>query len=222
MRAVYLIPALFFSLLAAGLAACADSDLPTTTRPGSTSVFVCEIPGESSFEFTVRFGPGELAAWLPRQFERPYLVLALRDDDGSAEYAEGDVSIRLRGDVADLGVGQSLYENCRRDAERSAWEHAKLTGVDFRATGDDPDWVLEIRNKREISWIVTADGIDVRATAAAVEQRGDMGIYRAPTGSGMLEIQVGGAACPAGGLDGSAVAVFLEGVMYPGCGRALH
>jgi len=226
-RAVYLIPAVFFSLLAAGIGACADGGRQPETTPGpiadiNTSVFVCDAPAGDSFEFTVRLGPGELAVWLPWEFGRPYLVLAEQAGDNGREFAEGDVLIRLRGQRADLFVGAERFSGCLRNAERSVWEHAKLSGVDFRATGSAPDWTLEIRDKRKIWLQVAVDGLDLQAMAEEAEQRGNLGVYRAPTASGLLEVQIGGAPCAVGGFDGTTVAVFLDGAMYSGCGRGLH
>jgi len=226
-RAVYLIPGVIFALLAANICACVDGDPQPVAVAAplpdiNTSVFVCNVPAGEPFQFTVRLGPGELAAWLPLQFGRPYLVLAERGAGNAREFAEGDVVIRLYGQRADLVVDGERFTGCLRNAARSVWEHAKLSGVDFRATGSMPDWTLEIKNKRQIWLQVPADGVDLQAVADEVENAGIIGIYRAPTASGALEIQIGGAVCAVAGVDGTTVAVFLDGAMYSGCGRALH
>ncbi len=37
------------------------------------------------------------------------------------------------------------YLDCEHDRRASIWEHAKLNGVSFRAVGNEPGWVLEVR-----------------------------------------------------------------------------
>ena len=49
-----------------------------------------------------------------------------------------------------LEVDGETIRGCTEDRYESIWEDAKLSGVDFRAVGNEPGWVLEIRDSESI------------------------------------------------------------------------
>lgn len=219
-------------LLAAGACGADDTtraEARTDLRNPSinTDVYDCRRPDDSRFEFTIRRGPGEMAAWLPFEFGYPYLVLS---SDGSAEatlYREGDVAITVGTASADLVVGELHFPDCKHNALRSEWEHAKLTGVDYRASGDDGDWILEIRNADTIRFVQRSGGIELRfPTPEPVSDD----VRRVTTWStrdagNTLELTVSGVQCSAldrDDLGGTSVTVILGDRLFTGCGRALH
>ncbi len=64
--------------------------------------------------------------------------------------SDGEVTLvtRTRPDGLHVFLPPSLtepYLDCTYDRRASIWEHAKLSGVDFRAVGNEPGWVLEVR-----------------------------------------------------------------------------
>lgn len=214
------------------LAACSSCGLPAPSSDdgllgerGNTMVFDCaRAPGEP-FELTLRRGPGELALWLPLEFGIPYTVLSQTEPDGP--YREGDVTLVLRDDAADLTVGAAAFTGCSLDPLRSIWEHAKLSGVDFRAAGTDPDWFVEIGAGRSLHFRSRRNDTDV--VVATPEPESDPAamrtVYRAALDSREIEVEIVIASCappdvPA--MMGSYTEVRLDGMTFVGCGRALH
>ena len=52
--------------------------------------------------------------------------------------------------IATFSTSKKAHKDCKNNLRKAIWEHAKLNGVDFRAVGNEPGWVLEISNKTEI------------------------------------------------------------------------
>jgi uncharacterized membrane protein len=52
----------------------------------------------------------------------------------------------LKGEEATLEIGSERYQ-CVNDRRAAIWEDAKLSGVSFRAVGNEPGWVLMIRHQ---------------------------------------------------------------------------
>lgn len=194
----------------------------------NTSVFDCPGTGtHEPFEFTIRRGPGELALWLPLSFGLPYVVLS-RDFDADGEmYREGDVSLRLSATSASLNVDSDDFSDCVVNPLRSVWEHAKLSGIDYRASGTDPDWYLEIRRGGSL---VFASGrsntrVDMPAPEPEYDALRERTLYRSQTDQGSFIVEIGSTSCvPEDGapITGSSVLVSLETQTFSGCGRALH
>lgn len=219
-------------LLAAG--GCSSTDAAAATPRAdlrdpsiNTSVYDCRRPDDSTFEFTLRRGPAEMAVWLPFDFGYPYLVLSSDGSDGATLYREGDVSIAIGDDSAELVVGELRFPDCLRNASRSEWEHAKLTGVDYRAGGDDGDWVLEIRNADTIRFVHRSDGIE-RLFPTPEPKNDDarqMTTWSVRDADNALEVTVTAIQCSVPDRDdmsGTSVTVILDDRLFTGCGRALH
>lgn len=204
------------------------SDLPMHAQPaGRTYIFDCG--GTDPFRFTMRSGPGEIALWLPPRFARPYLVLGQVRAASGARYEEDDVVVWTKGDEATLTIGADTFAGCRHDRKASIWEHAKLSGVDFRAVGNEPPWVLEIRRDESLTmWlgydrqrIVTphpeplTDAEARRTTYHAVTEAHDITVT--------LSLPEGPCRDSMSGDEfETTVEIQLDGRSYRGCGRALH
>jgi len=193
----------------------------------NTSVYDCTRPDGDVFEFTLRQGPGEMAVWLPWEFGYPYLVLSLDSAEDAPTYREGEVAIRIDDGSADLVVGTQRYAACVRNDLRSAWEHAKLTGVDFRAGGVDPDWVLEIRNGDTMTFRAddSRTALQVPTPAPRTDAVERMSVFDASDPAQVFEVRISGTQCVAPDRDdmmGVAVTVIVNERLFTGCGRALH
>lgn len=193
----------------------------------NTSVYECKRPDGAVFEFTIRQGPGEMAAWLPWEFGYPYLVLSLDSAEDAPTYREGEVAVRIDERGAGLTVGEQRYTACSRNDLRSAWEHAKLTGVDFRAAGADPDWVLEIRNGDTMTFRAddARTAVQVPTPAPRTDAVERMSVFDASDPAQLFEVHISGTQCVApdrGDVMGASVTVILNERSYTGCGRALH
>ena len=153
--------------------------------------------------------------------------LPLRQSEAGFEYASGSDTFRREGEEADLETGTTKHTACRNNRAKAIWEHAKLNGVDFRATGNEPGWYLEISRRDNILLVTDYGQTTLRFADSSIasEPRGRTTTYRARSGSDLLEIAITGAPCMdsmSGESFPATVSVRLNDKRYAGCGRALH
>jgi membrane-bound inhibitor of C-type lysozyme len=142
------------TLIAAALAACAPrSDAapePSTAAPAAdtaypyrTAVYRCE--GDYGFTALVTLDTADVVPtdadgtrlFLPeRAVMLPHVISA-----SGARYSDGSITYWSKGDHALLEVDGVSRSGCTLDP---IWEGARDRGVTFRATGDEPGWVLEL------------------------------------------------------------------------------
>jgi putative lipoprotein len=194
---------------------------------GTTAVFDCSDPDGGDFDFVMRTGPGEIAVWLPLRFNRPYLVLGQIRAASGARYEGDGVTVWTHADEALLIVDGEQFGGCALDRARSIWEHAKLSGVDFRAVGNEPGWHLEIRNGDRLQFVYDYGQSEVIAPAPdpLVEAGSRQATYDIQTDTYMLTVRIHGSECidsMSGEMFESSVVVDLDGKTFQGCGRALH
>lgn len=211
-------------------AACVgESETPTDDTdpaPAVTAVFDCGA-GDTSFAFTTRTATEGLALWLPLEFERPYLVLPQTPAASGSRYEGDGVVVWLHGEDAMLEVDGERFSGCRHDRQASIWEHAKLNGVDFRATGNEPGWVLEIseRTRIDLSYDYGASRIQAISSEPVSDQQAMRTTWVANANGQLLKIEISAAACTdsmSGERFDSTVVIYLGDRELKGCGRPLH
>jgi len=108
-------------------------------------------------------------------------------------------------------------------AKSNVWHQAKLRGVAFRAIGQEPGWLLEIKNGEEIL-VVTNYG-RVRNLFPYVDPREDKAarktVFQVDANTSVL---IEGKPCSdsmSGEAFDTSVTVTLGGQLFKGCGRAL-
>jgi uncharacterized membrane protein len=108
-------------------------------------------------------------------------------------------------------------------AKSNVWHQAKLRGVAFRAIGQEPGWLLEIKNGEEIL-VVTNYGQD-RKVFPYVDPREDKAarktVFQVDANTSVL---IEGKPCSdsmSGETFDTSVTVTLGGQVFKGCGRAL-
>ena len=112
----------------------------------NTHVYECTDHG-SVISVTTRLGAGELAVWLPDELGSGYFVLG-QVRSASGDRYEGDgVTVWTKGSEALIEAHGERLAGCARNASRSIWEHARLSGVDFKGVGNEPGWSVEIRDR---------------------------------------------------------------------------
>jgi uncharacterized membrane protein len=208
-------------LAVAGFCACASAQSPGT----KTYVYRCD--GEQS-TVVVRID-GERGHFFSRQASQP-----IRKQAGTAAYA-GDNVYFLPDQPADLAPGQTAdikiagneLGNCKNDPRAAVWEAAKLSGVSYRAIGQEPPWVLEI--DREKGFLLVTDYGQSRQRFPYVEAVSDAeqktGRYSSGANGETIEITIRGESCRdsmSGEAFNSQVKVDWRGQTLRGCGRALH
>jgi membrane-bound inhibitor of C-type lysozyme len=213
-----------FSIAACSLSAAGQADalpmLPQT--PGQTTVYNCQS-NAGEIAFTTRTGPGELAVWLPPRFERPYLVLEQVRAASGAKYEGDGVLVWIKGTASMLTVDGEDIRDCREDRYASIWEHAKLSGVDFRGVGNEPGWVLEIRDAESIRFLY--DYGQGELDESIPEPEVDRANRRTRYVTESFEVTLEGVICQDTMADHSyetRVTVILGDREFHGCGRALH
>jgi putative lipoprotein len=173
--------------------------------------FVVRLEGDSAWVFA----PGET------------LRLAQLSAASGARYGSGAATLWMKGQKAMLRHGGRIYTDCRNDPARAVWEHAKLSGADFRAVGNEPGWSLEIRRKTDIL-LVTDYGQNryhFEAQAPSSNPGAMRTTYTAQGPEHRIEVVIQAQPCHdtmSGEAFPSTVTVWLDGREYRGCGRPLH
>ncbi len=108
-------------------------------------------------------------------------------------------------------------------AQNNVWHKAKLRGVSFRAVGQEPGWLLEIRNGEEIL-LVTDYGQNKKAypyVAPREDKAARQSLFQVDADTSVL---IEGKPCSdtmSGEKFQSTVTVTAGGKTLKGCGRAL-
>ncbi len=116
---------------------------------------------------------------------------------------------------------------CDHDHRASIWEHAKLNGVSFRAVGNEPGWVLEIRagERLDLSYDYGQSELTVPITTRQPGIDGRVTIYSGSAGGQTMKVSLSGEGCSDTMSDETfptRVQVELDGRTFSGCGRPLH
>jgi uncharacterized membrane protein len=108
-------------------------------------------------------------------------------------------------------------------AKSNVWHKAKLRGVAFRAIGQEPGWLLEIKNGEEIL-VVTNYGQDrrvLRYVNPQVDKAARKTVFEIDANSNVL---IEGKPCSdsmSGETFDTTVTLILGEQVFKGCGRAL-
>jgi uncharacterized membrane protein len=143
-----------------------------------------------------------------------------------ARYAAGDAVLWMKGKEATLELSGSEAHSCRNNRRRAVWEHAKLSGVAFRAIGNEPGWHVEISAD---SIRLVSDYGERRTAFPTPEPRTDTAlsrtVYRTVSAGDTLEIVLELRPCRdtmSGEAFATSVTLVLGDRTLRGCGRALH
>ncbi|MGH7467187.1 MAG: MliC family protein [Longimicrobiales bacterium] len=186
--------------------------------PDSAPTFVYLCP--DSFTFTVRALQDTAWLYLPERT----LTLPLVVSGSGARYSDGRVTFWAKGEEALLELDGRARTDCRNNPGRAVWEHARLRGVDFRALGQEPGWLLEIDEGKQIIMIADYGERRVTTPAPSPEFNAATGkkTYRIRTEAHRLQIVLKNEPC-ADAMSGerypTTVVVTLDGREYRGCGR---
>ncbi len=191
-----------------------NTPLPEAMR---TFVFSCD-----GLDFTVSYPRPDVAELhLPGQKAVLPQVLAA----SGAKYQEGGFMYWNKGREAMLEVDGRRYEICRLDPARSVREDAKLRGIEFRATGNEPGWNLEIEQGRRIAFITDYGKTKIYTPIPQPMVSGRQATYQARTQAHELTVIIERGSCRdtmSGETFEAFVTVRLDGREHRGCGQALQ
>lgn len=140
-------------------------------------------------------------------------------------YEGDDVVFRSQGSRATLTVGGNEHSGCDGAAASSSWEKARLLGIEFRALGQEPGWILDIHPVRWIRYI--GDYGETRLLMPPVDPVRDSAgtrTYRAEKGSHTLTAVIREEPCRdamSGRPFSHTVTITVNGQELSGCGRRL-
>lgn len=183
--------------------------------------WVFECPDD--YSFVARTRGDSIWLFLPgRTVELPKAASA-----SGSSYSDGSTGLLIDGDSAELETASARHARCRNNRALAIWEHAKLNGVDFRATGNEPGWYMEISNRYDILVVTDYGQTTYRFPSASLESEPDSrtATYRARSENDSAEIVITRAPCRdsmSGEAFPAAVSVRINDREYRGCGKALH
>jgi heat shock protein HslJ/uncharacterized membrane protein len=177
-----------------------------------------ECPEGPAFVLVPVLG-GDAALELDRDVRR----LTRQVTGSGARYSDGKVTVWNEGREALLELGGLRYR-CIESRPRSIRADARLRGVEFRATGNEPGWSLEMLMDR----IVFLDQGGARVTAPRpapqVDPASGETVYAAETDGHRIRVLIRESECVdsmSGERSESSVAVEIDDRAYRGCGYAL-
>lgn len=129
-----------------------------------------------------------------------------------------------RGETALLEIDGQRYEECRSNAAKAPWADAAYRGVDFRALGNEPGWLLEVDEGRDIRLVTDYGERSLYLPAPAPRFEGGIVRYSVTTKAHEVQLDIEPRVCQdsmSGAVFEARVRLQLDGQEYLGCGRYL-
>lgn len=190
-----------------------DLDRDSLAWEGKTYVFECN----AGKEFVVDINHD--GSWLFHEQK----TLKLTEPGGLVAYTAPGMELLIDGENAVLREVEQITLFCKNNHKRAIWEHAKLSGVDFRAVGNEPGWSLEFVAGSNIIFISDYGSVRIeRDLPGAITDSSARTTY---WDADDLAVEVTGKTCQ-DSMDGefyeSSVIVYWNNQQFHGCGKALH
>lgn len=195
----------------------ADPMIPADTLGAGTYVFTC--PDGFAFAADVDTGSARVEL-VVREETLPRVPSAT-----GARYEAGDLVFWSHGGAALLAAGDREHRECRGVAASSPWEKAALLGIEFRALGQEPGWILDVHPERWIRYIGDYGETRMALPPVSPEEAGDTLTYRTSTEEHTLTAVVRPVPCRdamSGHAFSHTVTVRVDGRELEGCGRRLQ
>jgi uncharacterized membrane protein len=219
---------IFFSASMAFLLGCNSppDGSPIDSFKPVTAVYDC-VARERPFSIVTQTAEGGLHIWVPEPFAARYVLLERVEVASGERYEHAGITARSKGEAAMFEIDDIRVTECELNRRESIWEAAKLNGVDFRAVGNEPGWVLEISERTKLLFRYDYDASLIEAIASDInpDPEARETVFTAGTASGLLVITLRGQICSDTMIDESyetAVSIELGDRSFLGCGRALH
>ena len=191
------------------------------TIPGiqkETFVFDCD----SAFSFTVQLAGETAKVFLP---EKTY-ELKQKEAASGAKYSNGEITFWTKGEEAFVELEDTTYQNCKKNSVAAVWEEAKLRGVDFRASGFEPGWHLEIKDDEKTLFVTNygKERYEFVTPKPKINKEKEETVYKFENDNISLtaEIRVGECTDPRGDKYNLTVYLEFNGKNMRGCGKKLN
>ena len=182
-----------------------------TSLAGTTRAYQCG----DGYRFVARFEPERVWLFIGQHTQS----LPQVPSTSGIHYTDGRHTLRDRNGEASIDTPGDSHTRCVNRPTAVPWEEARLKGVDFRATGQDSSWSLEIDDG---SGIVFEDG---RTRSTFPPAKRDGLLEMSSSGSRSITIERVRSECAETAGDDRfefCVVVRLDGEEYRGCGRELR
>ena len=210
-------------IAACGLAACfgdgPEGQTQTAARTLQSFAYNCASNGY----IVADFRRGDAVMWV---FMHDQTVQLDRVEAASgAKYRKGDITFWSKGSEAILEVA-GASDSCTENRRASILEDAKLRGVSFRATGNEPGWLIEIGPKEILlETNYGADNYRFPLTTPDEDQPNRITTYRSEAHGRALKLRLIGIRCQDTMSDdvfATSVEFELDEKAYRGCGQPLY
>jgi putative lipoprotein len=203
-------------------AASVDTAMSTAWTGSEPASFSYGCGGEYRFVALVEDGGESVRLLLPdTTVTLPHVVSA-----SGARYGEGPYVYWSQGEEARLETPEQTFTGCVSDEGGPGWRDAKARGVRFRALGQEPGWILDVREDGGID--VEADYGEAVYHLPPADPEVDPGagrtVYRIETEAHRATIVIDDEPCRdamSGWPYETTVSMTLDGREYRGCGRRL-
>lgn len=195
-----------------------ETEKPVPDALTKTFVFECD----SAFSFTAQLVNATATIILP---EKTYELKQIEAASG-AKYSDGEITFWTKGEEAFLELEDTTYRKCVNNGVAAVWEKAKLSGVDFRASGFEPGWHLEIEDDGKTLFVTNYGNERYEFVTPKPEVNKETGeiIYRFSKRYIELTATIKDEECtdPKGDTYNLTVYMEFEGKNLRGCGKNLR
>jgi uncharacterized membrane protein len=144
-----------------------------------------------------------------------------------ASYQSPDIRFQHHDGQARLELPDNHYEHCRNNPQRAIREHAKLNGVDFLASGNAPDWTLEITLNDNMQLVTGADNTTYRfiTPEPLILESERKTLYSTQNRTDQIIVELTDSPCRDSNTNEMreiTVHISLNDLRLRGCGSALH
>ena len=216
-------------MIALFIAACTNSAAPQNADQSHTQAkarkiqrtFVFECG--STFSFVAAIVDDTAWVFLPQKTTNLPRVLSANGE----KFSDNQYTFWIKSNKAMLETVTSTHRNCMNNGSKAIWEHAKLSGVDFRAVGNEPGWQLEILNQDRILFVGDYGNFsrEFPAPEPTTDKQTRRTIYQTAAEGKNLMVIIEGRQCRdtmKGEIFETTVSVTLDRKTHQGCGRPLH
>ncbi len=184
---------------------------------GEIIVFHCE----QDFRFTVQVDSDTALLFL----KQDTIVLEKSASGSGAKYVADGYLFWSKGDSAILGIGDRQYLLCANVPSTAVWQAAALRGIDFRATGNEPGWHLEMEYGEQVRLVTMYGEKSYTFITPDVTQPDKFPVeYFFSNGKDSLQVEILSTPCQdsmSGVEHPFTVLLNLNGNQLRGCGREL-